>query len=88
MNSEEFGRAQRLWDECAAGLAGELSGGRLSEARLAEVLEFVEWSRVVALSQRAHLQEQLKRLQAELHVAGEYGLPPLASAHCLVAASF
>ena len=82
--SGEFGRAQLLWDQCAAGLAEELSIGCLSEARLSEVRELVEWSRIVVLCERAHLLDQIN----SLHVAGEYELPVPPPAHRMVEASF
>ena len=84
VNSGEFGRAQLLWKECAAGLAEELSNGRLTEARLSEVRELVEWSRTVVLCARAHLQDRLNGL----HVAREYELPFPRRAHRIVEASF
>jgi hypothetical protein len=84
VNSGEFGRAQFLWQECAAGLAEELSRGSLSEARLKEVGELVEWSRIVALCERAHLQDQLN----SLHVALEYESPVPPPAQRIVEASF
>jgi hypothetical protein len=84
VNSGEFSRAQRLWKECAAALAEELSRGCLTEARLWEVGELVEWSRTVVLCARAHMLDRLN----SLHVAGEYeaGVPP--SARRLVEARF
>jgi hypothetical protein len=88
VNSGEFARAQLLWNEYASGLAGEFNGGRLSEAGLAEVREFVEWSRTVVLCERAHLQDQLNRLQRELYRAGEYGMPAPPDGPCIVAARF
>ena len=84
VSAGEFGRAQLLWKECAAALAEELSSGSLPEARLKEVRELVEWSRIVALCERAHLQDQLN----SLHVAGEYELSVPPPAHCIVEASF
>ena len=74
ISSEEFGRAQRLWNECAAALAGELRRGCLTQARLSEVRELVEWSRNVVSCERAYLLDRLN----SLHVAGEYelGVPP------------
>ncbi|MCX6627570.1 MAG: hypothetical protein NTW28_08075 [Candidatus Solibacter sp.] len=84
VNSGEFDRAQFLWNQCAAGLAEELRTGSLSAARLSEVRELVEWSRLVVLCERAHMQDQLN----SLHVAGEYELDVPPSAHCLVEASF
>ena len=84
VNSGDFDRAQLLWDQCAAGLAEELRDGSLSEVRLAEVRELVEWSRIVVLCERAHLRDQLN----SLHVAGEYEQPVPPPAHCLVEASF
>jgi hypothetical protein len=88
VNSGEFERAQLLWNQCAASMAEELSGGRLTAARLAEVRELVEWSRVVVLCDRAHIQNQLNNLQGGLHVAEEYELSAAASAPRIVAASF
>lgn len=82
--SGEFDRAQLLWNQCAAGMAEDLRTGSLSAARLAEVRELVEWSRVVVLCARAHLLDQLN----SLHVTSEYELPVPPPAHCLVEASF
>ena len=84
VNSGEFDRAQLLWNQCAAGLAEELRTGCLSAARLSEVRELVEWSRIVVLCARAHLLDQLN----SLHVAGEYELPVPQPPHCIVEASF
>jgi hypothetical protein len=84
VNSGEFDRAQLLWNQYAGRLAEELSNGSLSEARLSEVRELVEWSRMVVLCARALMQDQLN----SLHVATEYelGVPP--PAHFLVEATF
>ena len=82
--SGEFTRARLLWEECAAGLAEEVSNGSLSPAMLSEVGQLVEWSRIVALCARAHLQGQLNGL----HVAREYELPVPPPVHRMVAASF
>ena len=88
VSSGEYGRAQLLWNQCAAGLAEELSARHLSAGRLAEVRELVEWSRTVVMCERAHLQNQLNRMRSELHVAGEYGLPATPHTPRIVAASF
>ena len=88
VNSGEFDRAQLLWNECAAGLAEELSNRCLSAARLAEVRELVEWSRTVVLCERAHLRNKLNRLQSELRVTGEYGMPASPRTPRIVAATF
>jgi hypothetical protein len=88
INSGEFDRAQLLWNQCAAELAEELSNRCLSAARLAEVREFVEWSRTVVLCERAHLQNKLNRMKSELRVAGEYGMPASPRTPRIVAASF
>ena len=84
MNAGEFDRAQLLWNECAAALTEELGEGRLTQARLREVRELVEWSRNVVLCERARLLNQLN----SLHVAGEYEDPVVPLAHRLVEASF
>jgi hypothetical protein len=88
INSGEFDRALLLWSQCAAGLDAELSTRRLSVARLAEVRELVEWSRTVVLCERAHLQNKLNRMQSELRIAEEYGLPAAPRTPRIVAASF
>jgi hypothetical protein len=88
VNSGEFDRAQVLWNQCVAGLSEELSNGRLSAARLAEVHELVEWSRTVVLCERAHLQSKLNRMQSELRVTSEYGIPASPRTPRIVAASF
>lgn len=91
VNSGEFGRAQLLWRECSAALAEELTRGHISNARLeevgemlAEVRELTEWSRMVVLCARAHLQDQLNGM----HVAREYEIPIPPRMHRLVSASF
>jgi hypothetical protein len=84
VNSGEFERAQLLWSQCVAGMSDELSAGTLCAARLSEVRELVEWSRVVILCARAHLLDQIN----SLHVAGEYELPVPPPGHRLVEASF
>ena len=91
VNSGEFGRAQLLWRECSAALAEELTSGHLTKARLeevrqllAEVRELMEWSRMVVLCARVHLQDQLN----SLHVAREYEVPVPPRTHRLVSASF
>ncbi len=88
VNSGEFERARFLWNQCAAGLAEELSNRCLSPARLEELRELVEWSRTVVMCERAHLQNKLNRMQSELRVAGEYGQPASPQAHRIVTASF
>ena len=82
--SGDFERAQLLWNECAACLADELSGRRLSEARLAEVRELVEWSRNVVSCARAQMQNRIN----SLHVAGEYEPPVPQGGSRLVSANF
>jgi hypothetical protein len=88
VSAGEFGRAQLLWNQCAARLAEELSGKSLAEARLSEVRELVEWSRIVVLCERAHMVDQLNRLRAELHVVAEYEMGVPAPTHRIVLASF
>jgi hypothetical protein len=88
VNSGEFDRAQLLWNQYAAGLAEELSNRCLSAARLAEVRELVEWSRTVVMCERSHLQSKLNRMQSELRVAGEYGIPASPRTPRIVAATF
>jgi len=80
----EFSRAQFLWEECVAGLTGELSAGSLTAAKLAEVRELVEWSRNLVMCRRAHLQDRIN----SLHVAGEYELAAPRHTHRLVSARF
>ena len=84
VNSGEFSSAQVLWSECAVGLTEELHDGSLTEARLCEVRQLVEWSRTVVLCARARLMDQLN----SLHVAGEYELGVSPPARRLVEASF
>ena len=91
VNSGEFGRAQLVWRECSAALAGELTNGHLTKARLAEVRELLaevrelmEWSRMVVLCARAHLQDRVN----SLHVAREYEIPVPPRTHRIVEARF
>jgi hypothetical protein len=75
--SGEFERATRLWNEYAAGIREEIGRGSCSQARMAEMVELVEWSRRVVLCDRARAQGQL----TTIWVASQYGPSdvPLAS---------
>ena len=73
-----------MWRECSAALAEELTNGHLTKARLAEVRELMEWSRMVVLCARAHLQDRVN----SLHVAREYEISVPPRTHRLVSASF
>jgi hypothetical protein len=91
VNSGEFGRAQLLWRECSGALAEELTNGPLTKARLSEVRELLsevrelmEWSQMVVLCARAHMQHRLN----SLHVAREYEIPIPRRANRIVEASF
>lgn len=83
VTSGEFARAQLLWNECAAALEGDARRGSLTEARLTEVRQLVEWSRIVVLCERARLRDRLNGL----HVAGEYEHFVASPTHRLVSAS-
>ena len=84
----ELERARRLWDASAAGLTAEFESGVFTQARLAEIGELAEWSRTVFLCERAHLQDQIRRLQAELRVASGYQCPAREFGPSVVAARF
>ena len=91
VNAGEFGRAQLLWRECSGALAEELTKGHLTKARLeevrqllAEVRGLMEWSAMVVLCARAHLQDRLNGL----HVAREYEIPVPVPTRRIVEASF
>jgi hypothetical protein len=89
ISSGEFQRAQLLWGSSVAELTEEFESGCFSQARLAEIRELVEWSRTVFLCDRAHLQDQLRRLQAELRVASGYQCPdPALAPNFVVAVRF
>ncbi len=75
--AEEYERAQHLWSQCAAEVGQELNLGSLTEARLVEIRELVEWSRSVVLCARSHMLDQLN----SLHIAGEYEPPAPPPAH-------
>ena len=88
VGSGEYERAHRLWNECAAVLDEEVGIRGLSEGDVAGVGELLEWSRTVVMCERAHLQEQLNRLQAELHVEAGYECQDSAAPPHMVATSF
>jgi RNase P/RNase MRP subunit p30 len=71
----EFQKAQLLWNGYAALLRQELPNGSVTEARLAEVRELVEWSRRVVLCARAHTQSRLDSMRDSMRVAQTYGRP-------------
>ncbi|MEO8370610.1 MAG: hypothetical protein ABI806_15610 [Candidatus Solibacter sp.] len=88
IGSGEFKRAQLLWDSSAARLAEEFESDGFTQARLDEIRELVEWSRTTFLCDRAHLQDQLRRLQAELRVTSGYQSPDTRFGPATVAARF
>ena len=88
ISSGEFERAQSLWECSARGLTEEFENGGSAETRLAEIRELVEWSRTVFLCERAHLQDQIRRLQAELRVESGYQFPDPESSPTTVGARF
>jgi hypothetical protein len=61
--SGEFQKALLLWNGYAALLREELRNGSLTDARLADVRELVEWSRLVVLCGRAHTQSRLDSMR-------------------------
>ncbi len=73
--SGQFELAERLWSSYMAGFEEELRCGSLTEACLQEARELTEWSRLVVLCMRAHIQERL----GSLHIAGEYTNAPPAT---------
>ncbi len=88
ISSGEFERARLLWESSARGLTEDFETGGSLETRLAEIRELVAWSRTVFLCERAHLQDQIRRLQAELRVESSYLFPDPESAPTIVAARF
>jgi hypothetical protein len=79
ISSGDFQEAERLWTGYMTRLHEELrqaspSQVSLSQKKLAEVHNLLEWSRRVVLCARSHAQDSLN----SLHVAGQYGhaLPP------------
>jgi len=65
----EYERAQVLWEQWSAELAGHLAAGTLDPAEWARAGELFRWSRSLLLAERAHLQVRLNTL----HAAGAYG---------------
>ena len=88
ISSGEFERAQFLWESSVAGLTEEFENGGSAETLPAEIRELAEWSRTVFLCERAHLQDQIRRLQAELRAESGYLFSEPASAPTTVAARF
>ena len=88
ISSGELERGKRLWDSSAERLIEEFQNGADTKARLDEIRELVEWCRTVLLCDRAHLQNQVRRLQGELRVASGYQNPDPEFASSSVAARF
>jgi hypothetical protein len=72
MAAGDYACALRLWDEYAAGIRQEISGGTCTAARMAEARDFLDWARRVVLCARAQAQNQLNAI----HVAKQYGPDP------------
>jgi hypothetical protein len=71
----EFQKAQLLWNGYAALLCQEMPKGSVTEARLAEMRELVEWSRRAVLCFRAHTQSRLDSMRDSMRVAQAYERP-------------
>jgi|tagenome__1003787_1003787.scaffolds.fasta_scaffold17535439_1 hypothetical protein len=71
MSSEQFEAARHLWDEYAGSVRKAIENGTASPAMMSEMRDLVEWSRVVALSFRAHASDRLN----QWHAAKVYGQP-------------
>jgi hypothetical protein len=84
VSAGEFGRAQLLWNECVANLAEQARNKSLTEARLHEIRQLVDWTRTVVLCERVRMTDQLNSLR----VAGEYEQGAPAPHHRLFSTSF
>lgn len=62
----DYSGAATLFDEYARSLP-------LDEVSLAELEELLNWTRTTVLCSKAHAQDQVRRLEAELHIAAAYG---------------
>jgi hypothetical protein len=84
MASEEFGLAERLWNQYAGQLRHAITDGSATEAALSATCELVDWSALVVKAFRAHAAAQLN----SLHVAEVYSGAGSRKPRAIVRASF
>jgi hypothetical protein len=66
----EFAKAERLFGEYTAEMAGALRGGTARPAMLSEARDLIDWARLVAAGFRAHALDRLKEARlAEAYLA-------------------
>ena len=68
MASEEFARAQQVWNSYAERVRLAILDGSATEGMMAEMRELIGWSQLVVQSFRAHAGDQVNRA----HVARVY----------------
>lgn len=68
--SGEFARAEQLWNSYAAQCLAE--GPAMRAARLRDMRELMEWTRVTVLCFRSHALRKLRTRLTGLHAAGAY----------------
>jgi hypothetical protein len=84
VNSEEFDRAGRLWEQYAGQLHQAILDGSATGAMLSETRQLVDWSALVVKAFRAHAGAQLN----SLHVAEVYGGAGSRESRAIIRASF
>jgi hypothetical protein len=65
----EYQKARKLWAEYIDGLRAELRRGALTQGKMEEARELLEWARLTMRCQQAHIRQRLSGLR----VAGIYG---------------
>ncbi len=71
VSGRRYAQATHLWNAYAAEVSAEIRGG--SAARLPEMRELVEWSRVTVTCARSQLMRVYATRLAEMHAAETYG---------------
>ena len=84
VNSEEFDRAGRLWEQYACRLDRAILDGSATGAMLLETRQLVDWAALVVKAFRAHTGAQLN----SLHVAEVYGGAGSREPRAIIRASF
>jgi predicted Zn-dependent peptidase len=73
--SANFPLAARRYEEYIRAASAALRDGTVGAAEVESARQLLEWTRLMARAQRAHLADQLRDLQIRLYVARAYQLP-------------
>jgi hypothetical protein len=74
--SEEFSKAQFLWEQYAEQFCSDIGRGPVPESRFREACELADWTRITALCARAFARDRLARIAVAQQYEGAANRSP------------